>query len=262
MRRAYHDTDFILDEDGNFIGINLGYDSCAEHEWGIKTIQNLFGIGSDPKAVGLDKRKITSLHQEILHFSKEDNEALLIFDRSLASNIERKEDRIEWILTNLAFFSSEKNIVTAWNERGFAIRVRHPRWIDYLQKLYEGFLNLDIAIGRSGNLNPFAGNGLTITLVSAFPQDAAETLAEKDRDYNRLQEADLATGIKEELKKSGKNWFALSPRWASEFNSETEYEVMYWLNPREQDIHNFGWYTVEDLKLWAKDAGPVMKEKL
>jgi hypothetical protein len=36
---------------------------------------------------------------------------------------------------------------------------------------------------------------------------------------------------------------------------------MYWLNPREQDIHNYGWFTVEELKQWAENKGPVMMTK-
>jgi len=27
----------------------------------------------------------------------------------------------------------------------------------------------------------------------------------------------------------------------------------------EQDKNNCGWYTVEDLKLWGEDKGPVIK---
>lgn len=41
---------------------------------------------------------------------------------------------------------------------------------------------------------------------------------------------------------------------------ETKYAIVFWLNPWEQRIHHSGWFTVEELELWAENKGPVMKE--
>lgn len=38
-------------------------------------------------------------------------------------------------------------------------------------------------------------------------------------------------------------------------------KLMIWLNPQEQEKYEAGLFTVDDLKLWAKDQGPVMKRK-
>ena len=43
MRRAYQDFGFII-EDEQFYGVSLGYDYCAEHEWGIKDMKEDLGI--------------------------------------------------------------------------------------------------------------------------------------------------------------------------------------------------------------------------
>lgn len=40
MRKAYSNVFFITEGEKKFIGVSLGYDYCAEHEWGIKGIRN------------------------------------------------------------------------------------------------------------------------------------------------------------------------------------------------------------------------------
>lgn len=50
MRKAHNDVDFIFDDNKALIGVCLGYDYCAEHEWGIKGIKQALGIWSgEPK---------------------------------------------------------------------------------------------------------------------------------------------------------------------------------------------------------------------
>lgn len=68
----------------------------------------------------------------------------------------------------------------------------------------------------------------------------------------------IKTRIHKILAKSGKKYFALSPRWAD----DQKKEVVFWLNPYDQDKYNSGWFSVQDLKDWAKDKGKVMKAQL
>ena len=50
MRRASQDYMIITDESGEqFLGIALGYDYCAEHEWGIKDIKSRFAMPEGSK---------------------------------------------------------------------------------------------------------------------------------------------------------------------------------------------------------------------
>ena len=44
----------VMKIDGHFVGVDLGADYCAEHEWGIKGIRREFKLNDD--LVGIDKR--------------------------------------------------------------------------------------------------------------------------------------------------------------------------------------------------------------
>ncbi|MEN9328271.1 MAG: hypothetical protein RI947_1079 [Candidatus Parcubacteria bacterium] len=37
--------------------------------------------------------------------------------------------------------------------------------------------------------------------------------------------------------------------------------MKFWLNPVEQDIYQSGWFSIDELRLWLKDQGPVMIEE-
>ena len=49
---------------------------------------------------------------------------------------------------------------------------------------------------------------------------------------------------------------------SKEERKHTKYEVVFWLNPQEQQIYDANWYTVEQLDQWAKGEGPVIKTKV
>ena len=59
------------------------------------------------------------------------------------------------------------------------------------------------------------------------------------------------------LEKAKCRYYALSLRW----KDDDKKEVIFWLNPMEQDKNNFGWFTVEDLKDWAKGKGKIPMKK-
>ncbi|WP_156883591.1 hypothetical protein [Salipiger mucosus] len=74
-----------------------------------------------------------------------------------------------------------------------------------------------------------------------------------------LLKAARKTGIEKKVRAAGLDFFALSPRWAKDCStSKTKHDVAFWLNPREQNIHNYGIFTVEDLEAWTKGKGRVM----
>ena len=39
---------------------------------------------------------------------------------------------------------------------------------------------------------------------------------------------------------------------------DTKQDVRFWLNPAEQHTYKSGWFTVEELKQWAKGEGPIL----
>ena len=121
-----------------------------------------------------------------------------------------------------------------------------------LKELYDAFVNLDVAVGVAPS-EVFKNGGLKFCIKSKMPEDTIQSIKEADLDYIALQKAVEKTKIKEILKKAGKEYFALSPRW----KDDNKKEVIFWLNPMEQDKNNFGWFTVADLKDWANNKGKI-----
>ncbi len=72
--------------------------------------------------------------------------------------------------------------------------------------------------------------------------------------------------IIDRIAKSDRNYFACSPKWATEIKStkdgkiKTKHDVIYWLNPQQQNIYNSAWCTVEDLDAWIAGTGKIIKE--
>ncbi len=62
---------------------------------------------------------------------------------------------------------------------------------------------------------------------------------------------DLAE-VKDELRQANKGWLSL------DFIREVDGGYHVWLNPLEQKDYHYGWFELDDLKLWAKDKGPIM----
>jgi hypothetical protein len=264
-------------EDGKLIGVNLSADYCAEQEWGIKVIRRHFGLADDKSVIGIQRRTITKCPEVVWGKDRWDSEPGLQFfpGKTKASNMYLmlgrhpiKEADLKDGHFELNSWRDE-NIGAAWDEGSFGIRVKGESYRGYLTEIYEAFKKLDIAIflGKTMPGNPFENAGLQLMIVSRIPENCKKVMYDGDVDYNKLQEASAATGIEAELRAAGKSWFALSPSWADRFKStkdgdvKTSYPVMYWLNPMEQHINNSGWFTVEQLRDWAKGTGPVMMRK-
>ncbi|MBP9819936.1 hypothetical protein KBC79_04325 [Candidatus Woesebacteria bacterium] len=87
-----------------------------------------------------------------------------------------------------------------------------------------------------------------------------ETFEEETARKIILSEAQtLSTEVIPLLKESGKSWFSLQP---SKFTYDPQtMRVTFLLNPFNQRAYNFGWYTLDELRLWAVNQGPVMKTR-
>lgn len=58
MRRAHHSIAWIQNENQTPAGLNLGYGYCAEHEWGLHTLERAFGLSPEQPA-GMGSRQMT-----------------------------------------------------------------------------------------------------------------------------------------------------------------------------------------------------------
>lgn len=265
MRKAYRGG-FIAGTDGKEIGIYLGADFCAEHEWGIKKLKSTFGIG-EIKKPGVPRRMIAKLPvpqgdygNELRLFTVGNNTYLVLAYKNTIDWIANPKSQTERYreLT----ISDDEEIATAWDEGSFGIIVT-PKHKALLEEIYAAFQKKDIVLCMGGGGHLFDNPGISIVIASEIDEESKKIWREGDEDYERLLKASDETTIVKYLSNKNKKYFALSPRWAKDIKSETcktQYPVVYWLNPCEQDEYNAGWYTVEDLKLWGEDKGPIVKK--
>ncbi len=253
----------ILKLEDKFVGINLGADHVSEHEWGIKDICSRFGI--DSFKLGLDARKITKTHSNLLWLpkfksstdyirtpGKKKSEQVkktwsgLFFDPNYDPNYDKEP------YTNECGFYGE--LATAWDGGSFAVFAHEPEQIEQLKEVHSAFASNDIAIWRGGG-GVFQNAGLVIAIASRLPAQVTDGWMQHDIEQKKLIEDFSATGIESKLRAADKRYFALSPR------REAEGSLIFWLNPMEQNTNNAGWYKLEQLEQWIKNEGPIPKKK-
>jgi len=264
MRRAFHAK--LIYHEAKFLGINLGYDYCAEHEWGIKGLEEAFGLNSMLMGVQRYQNSIVPngiySKMETIEFTDHKTPWVgLYFDARQYFAMDKKELKKHM---PLPFKQTEDEIATAWDDHSFAIVVhKNNKWI--INEIIDAINRKDLAIGIGNSCNPFSRGGLQLMIVSYMPQEMKDAILESHEDYDKLMKAVDKTRIKETLKKAGKGYYALAPQWYSpEFKPagrtlKTKYKVVFFLNPHEQSKYDSGWFTVEELKDWTKEKGIILK---
>jgi len=265
MRQAFNGKIWKGDND-KLIALNLGADHCAEHEWGISPIQNQFGI--NPSLLGIKGRQITKgsdkvrkVLVEMENWSKSNKSTKrakvklygIVVESKYALTDDPEKDDFSWVLKP-AFWDQEKDEIKGyWSDSRFLALVQEEAIID---QLIEAFNQNDIAFWIGGG-GPFQNGGFVIAIVSQLSDEFKQSMLEADEDANLLEiEADK-TGIPEILKKADKKYYGLSPRWAD----DEKKEIKFWLDPQEQHIYQYGVYSVDELKQWAKNEGPIVIKK-
>lgn len=263
--RASFRGEIIYSEDKEFCGIDLGADHCAEHEWGVKELQESFGIPTD--AIGIKAYTITRC-PENLGFKK-----FVVRKKRYAALYSCKymEDKTwsQFIKDAEVYPYSGIDsgyINAAWCSDQFIIVVSQEH-IDELQEMYNCMKSLDMTMGIGFSGNPFKNGGLIFLKLSSFSEENKAKMLKEHLEQIALQSIVTATGIEEKLEKAGKRYYALKPNWRKGFyfdegkELESKYDVVFFLNPREQGVNNFGWFTVENLLDWIDGKGPIVKGK-
>lgn len=277
MRRA-NNGELWLDENGKLIGVNLGADSCAEHEWGIEKLQGKLGIGLN--APNYKNYSTSSATRKTLITSKEkdftfglDNRRVTNNSANLHNNLDTKgakygktvlwglaisayefQERTKFDFTNVRdnWFDAERHpFLGFWGDSDFCFLSQNKEHVEELVKAYE---EKDLGVYLAGG-GPFRNGGLVLAIMSRIPQENFDQAKEADLEsYNLVKEA-ISTGIYDTLEKSDKSFFGIRPR------RQEDGSLKFWLNPHAQDIYNHGWYTKDELVQWAKDQGPIIKIK-
>lgn len=268
MRRG-NDPQWVYLENGDLAGIAMGSDFCAEHEWGVGDMRRL--LGCDESKDGVEKRQITAIPKdlrfittEVPHPSDKRRKGTVVDAIFLSPTESYYRQPESWVAdSELHRYDEKRGLCCAWDQKSFGIVAYGEKDKKNLRLMWDAFQKKDIAFWP--NVGVFhMGGGLILCIVSKIPEKDLKKMVEDDLDRKELLRQSEETGIEKELTAAGKRWFALSPRWANTLKStvngeiKTKYPVVYWLNPMEQHIHNHGWWTVEILKEWAQNKGPVM----
>lgn len=266
MRRAYNDTGFINEDGrGGLIGIGLGYDHCAEHEWGTKNINKQLGIG-EAGVEGFDRTMVTN-PDGVCFFSKGNEAFLFTTDVGRWGDHDgTPEGKLGHVLNNTRYVGADHKalkrqfedggeaIVSLWDSDNFLVMVKGDESVQMLSDIYDMFVagKMTKHILRT---TPFGGGGLIFVNIDGYTEKEKDDFLESDRSIARLSDAVTATGIKDRLEEAGCKYFALSPRW----KDDEETDIQYWLNPVNQQGNNHGWFTITDLEAWIKGEGPIPK---
>jgi hypothetical protein len=244
---------------GGIAGINLGSDFCAEHEWGIKDIKIEFGIPSDLGVYGIKRRQITRVPPHfnwvackktagfVLHpwLSKEP-EKLAGFSE-LSDHYKYDKKPVDPNVSRLR---------AAWDESSFGVVSDRREDKDSLNTIYTQFEKKNIIIMMAGNALPVFDNpGLVIGIADAMSEEILKAWYDHDKEHHRLRKDFDATGIEKLLREKGKQYHALTP------HREKDGSMRFWLNPRQQQDNNYGWFKLEDLQEWAEGNGKIPVKK-
>ena len=257
MRRAYNDYGLIV-IDNKFIGVSLGYDYCAEHEWGVRELKEMFGVPDSSKAnMGVKSRTITKnptlifrhgSYQGAKHAAlftgyswRSDEENAKYTPSDFVDYPKRILSDVEWDIKWNRDKRNAKNqrevrepVITAWSGNDFGIAVLGDQETEYLGELYEAFKanNVTFAVTSLKAKNPFAGSSLCLLITDRIPQELLDQMYNADKEHYDREDYEEKIGMKKIIEKYGnKNGYhglhyfmACSPKWIDYENAEKREE--------------------------------------
>lgn len=265
MRIAYN-GDFVGNDESHIDGICLGGDHVAEHEFGIDPLKRAFGL--DDQKIGLDKFRCTQFPAPFVMTGVVDkkNSMLVLFDAhglDWVHDMSKEARNLRSMVARCGLMPySDIPFVAAWDRHSFGILAWGDENVRKLKAVLQAWEDHDLCVMLSGSRNPFAPVGLCLIRASSYSQEEKDRMEQTDLKHRQLLEAAEKTGIAKELKEAGLGYYALEPEWTDFFKEpkyESEYPVIFFLNPEKQDRYSHGWFTVEELKQWIHGTGPIIK---
>lgn len=283
MRIATHDQGWLTDETtGQLQGFSLGYDYCAEHERGVPFLKQQLGIKVTDFPQGVEDRTMTQV-PEILQFLaydyrpkdkrfKKTAPAAILHCTSAAfyaaswyaDSIPAEGAALaKWLdvdfyaccFSDKWYEAKRHDIMSSWSETGgFALHVRGQENVDKLKALHAAMLDCKVSLADPSTFG-FTRRALALMLCDAISPEVRAVVLAADQAHLKLHQAAEATGVEAALKAAGRRTYALSPAWRDEEGSD----IIFYLNPYEQNNHRSGWFTVPELLAWTQGNGPVME---
>lgn len=260
MRNTTHGTELIRNPvSGNIIGFSLGADFVAEHEWGIEGLKRKLGLPIKKILDNWEDMVINPNAANSMEFFEDKDYSVLRTKPSWETPIKELVEQ-QFYLKNWKKYDKERfdktDFLSAWDSKDFIVVAFSEVARRNLKQLFEAFEkgNVVLSMMRSGM---FRNGGISLSFNDRVPQQQKIDFNLSCEDSKNLQTRADATGIREKLEDNGKKFFALSPRW----KDETKKDVVFWLNPYEQDRNNYGLFTVSDLEEWIANKGPIPKTK-
>jgi hypothetical protein len=292
--RRGHDSK-LIEVNGHFIGVDLGRDFTTEHECGIGPLKALFGGYSTrkdphngfhlsdfeswkatrderrarflglgrffadppPPPTGLARRKITRVPEAPV-FMATWFVPLLQSEKTYGLAAYRNSDSLR-VLHRFAEKYPDRDLVTAWSDESFVVIGRSDATRERLTDLASAIVNLNVVIGsvnsrydRDAAIK--TSGGLCLLIADRVPSIIVEDWRRGDEESFNSERLLDETGIKDFLAQHDKRFYALTRYHASD-----DGVWRAWLNPCEQHLYDAGWYTIDELRAWAKDEGPVVK---
>lgn len=284
MRRA-RDASWIVSEDTKqFVGINLGADFCAEHEWGVDDLKKILGVTEDESVDGIERRRAKQVRPECVALVEHGDVLSLVVDypHSVKSMVELFDSEAKGDKT----YGSESRmhpgteLLTMWSGGDFGIRVRGDDNKAKLRELHAALMDGKVAVWLGGG-GVFQNAGLCLAIIDKVDKKSKDVMRKADENKRKLRAAAEKTGIKKKIDAYNEQWkknyevehgsrcwqqppcgyYALTPQWGSDGKTgkKSKYKVVFWLNPAHQDENEYGWFTVEELEQWIEGKGPIPK---
>lgn len=248
IRCSAEEAKLVSVNGGEILGVNLGYDYAAEHESGIKSLAQAFGI--EWKIMGYEGRKNTIVPHELVFY--EPHSALIYMPNGCSDRF------LEHLLQGELSLEGQQKLAGAWSEQDFGLRVA-AEYAPLVKELYEAFRQKNGIITLSP-MGPFGGRGLILLDYRKIPENIKIDAREVDRKKRKAQELfrrlEQESGVFDLLRSKGLNYYYLR---INRLNRKGE--PLWWLNPEQQHLYHAGWYTTEDLKKWADGKGPIVRSE-
>lgn len=277
MRRAYQDAGWLVDQSTNqCFGFSLGFDFCGEHEFGARYIKSALGITQKDIPVGVEDRTATQVPGNLAFVTydhrsrdkryKKTMPAAMLLCTSECRSLDSYADATElakalWVSFDVDFATDKKwyepqrhDIVSTWSaNNGFALHVRGEENVQRLQELHDAMQRCAVSVADASIMG-FKRKALSLVMNERLADEVKAEVRAQDEAFLRLHQTAEATGIEQTLEAAGKKWYALSPTWRDQEGSE----LLFFLNPCEQKAYAHGWFTLDELKQWADNRGPVV----